>query len=207
MASAVLVAVIAGGASVWLYSRTDPVVRYPIRVDISPPGRVIPPLSMSPDGRSLIFVVSTASNTRDFYVHSFDTGETRQLMNGVSAPVIWSPDNRSLAFAAQGKLQRMDAAGKGPAEPVCDVGGFAGGTWTSGNVILFGAKGGIMQVAASGGTPVLRTKVDQKRDESATFCPGRCQTGATSCTCVRARYPTTRASSSAVLMPHLKRRI
>ena len=46
-------------------------------------------------------------------------------------------------------------------------GNLLGGTWTSSNVILFGAvgKAGIMQVPASGGTPVQRTQIDKTRGE------------------------------------------
>ena len=49
---------------------------------------------------------------------------------------------------------------------MCDTGTLLGGTW-AGDVILFSdsSKGGIMQVPASGGTPVQRTKADPARGE------------------------------------------
>ena len=84
----------------------------------------------------------------------------------VRHPPFWSPDGRWVAFFSDGKLKRIAVAG-GPAETLCDSGNLLGGTWTSSNVILFGevGKGGIMQVPASGGTPVQRTQIDKTRGE------------------------------------------
>ena len=61
----------------------------------------------------------------------------------------------------------------GPAETLCDVVNFVGGTWTRDDVILFSdtSKNGIMRVPAHGGTPVQVTTVDKARAEGGHFNP------------------------------------
>ena len=51
----------------------------------------------------------------------------------------WSPDSRSLAFFAQGKLKRIDAAGGSP-QILCDAVAPRGGSWGSGGTIVFSAS-------------------------------------------------------------------
>jgi Tol biopolymer transport system component len=54
----------------------------------------------------------------------------------------WSPDSRSLAFFARGKLKYVDAAG-GTAQIITDAPGDArGGSWNRENTIIFGATSG-----------------------------------------------------------------
>ena len=168
-------AVTAGGTGVWLWSRgasPAPPASHPIRVEVSLPSRVFAPVAISPDGRNLAFSALDASNTFTLYVHSFETGTYRQLQSGIEILPFWSHDSRVIAFVSGGKLRRTDMAGGGPVETLCDVVRFRGGTWTSGNVILFADAGkGIMQVPASGGAPVQRTAVDHASGESSHQLP------------------------------------
>jgi Tol biopolymer transport system component len=167
IAAVAVVAALATGGAVWLLTRPEPPSRFPMRVNIDPPDRTGPFLALSPDGRNIAFIATDASNAPRLFVHSLESAESRVLMNAgiVRFPPFWSPDGRWIAFASEGKLKRIAIAG-GSAEILCDIGNLLGGTW-AGNVILFSdaSKGGIMQVPASGGTPVQRTKADQARGE------------------------------------------
>ena len=79
-------------------------------------------------------------------------------------PLFWSPDSRFIAFADGRTLRRVDV-GTGVAEPVNDTPVFNGGTWNGDDLILFGGRDGIMQVAAGGGTPSALTAVNDARGE------------------------------------------
>jgi Tol biopolymer transport system component len=168
IAAVAIVAALATGAAVWLLTRPAPSTRVPVRVNVDPPDRMGPFLALSPDGRYIAFIASDSSNAPRLWVHSFETGEARMLVDAgtVRHPPFWSPDGRWVAFFSDGKLKRIAVAG-GPAEILCDSGNLLGGTWTTSNVILFSqaGKGGIMQVPASGGTPVQRTQIDKTRGE------------------------------------------
>ena len=168
--ASVVLAAVAGGAAVWLYSRPEPStppVRYPIRIDISLPATALPFVTMSPDGRNLAYTAQGRP-----FVYSLETATSRQLAStGPSLP-FWSQDSRAIAFASGEKLMRTEASGGARTDPLCDLERFGGGTWVSDNVILFAdVSKGIMQVSAAGGTPVLRTKVDQTRGESGHWLP------------------------------------
>ena len=70
-------------------------------------------------------------------------------------PAFWSPDSRSLAFFADGKLKKIDLAGGTP-QTICSLSGASGrsGTWGSSGTILFQiASGPVLRVPATGGTP------------------------------------------------------
>jgi Tol biopolymer transport system component len=65
----------------------------------------------------------------------------------------WSPDSRSIAFFAGGKLKKVQASG-GPPQNICDTPDMRGGTWNASDVILFASSKGLQRVKAVGGEPV-----------------------------------------------------
>ena len=73
----------------------------------------------------------------------------------------WSPDSKSIAFFAEGKLRRVDLTGLA-ATTICETPGPGrGGTWTNDGRILFAALATpILQVPALGGTPSALTNFD-----------------------------------------------
>ncbi len=109
--------------------------------------------AISPDGRRLAFVATTSDGHDFLYIRPLDSLEARRLegTDGASYP-FWAPDGRSLAFFAQGKLARMDAAGGSPVL-LCDAPNSRGGSWGSRGTIVFSinAGGEVHRVGENGG--------------------------------------------------------
>jgi len=112
--------------------------------------------AISPDGRWLVFVGSSGESER-LYVRPIDSLEAKPLAGteGAITP-FWSPDSRQIGFFADGKIQRIPAAG-GPAQVICNGGIESLPSWGSAGQILFvqlGQEGGgLWAVSAGGGTP------------------------------------------------------
>lgn len=140
------------------------------RFDLVLPENVLPgnSIAVSPDGRNIVLETGQSG----LWIRSFDALEWRRLpgTEGAVGP-FWSPDGRSLAFAATNQLKRLDVAG-GPPETLStfstDVRGS--GTWSRDGVILVGSWGGgaggpVWKVSASGGTATAVTQVDTSTGE------------------------------------------
>ena len=125
------------------------------------------PITVSPDGRRLAFVATTAEGKDLLWVRSLDTLSAQALTGteGASYP-FWSPDSRFIGFFAGGKLKRIEAAG-GPTFTLCDAPLARGGAWNRDDVIVFApaAAGALQRVSVSGGTPSAVTQLDQARGE------------------------------------------
>jgi serine/threonine protein kinase len=121
---------------------------------------------LSPDGNSVVLVVSTDRGSSLWFRNVADA-EPRPLSHtdGASMP-FWSPDSRNVGFYADGKLKRLAVAG-GPPRTICDAEASSGGTWNRDDVIVFTPfyLGPLYRVSANGGAPVAITKLD-KREEA-----------------------------------------
>lgn len=131
-------------------------------------------MALSPDGRRLAFVSTGRGGQPMVWVRALDTLESRVLAGteGAYLQPFWSPDGRSLGFAAGGILKKVDAAG-GPTQTLCEIPGtIVGGTWNREGVILLGyARGGLYRVSQAGGVAVQLTNPDPKQDEMAHIRP------------------------------------
>ena len=78
-------------------------------------------LALSSDGSQLAFVAVAPPSPPQVWLRPISELDARVVpgTEGASS-VFWSPDGRSLAFFAGGKLKRIDLPG-GPAVPLCDV--------------------------------------------------------------------------------------
>jgi eukaryotic-like serine/threonine-protein kinase len=164
----------------WTLNRLRaPVVHgLPLRVEIDPPeggqfsfGLGIGGIALSPDGRSVALVVTRNRRTA-LWLRPLD-GTEGQLVPGTQGAAFpfWSPDSKSLAFFAAGKLHRIDLA-DGTLTTLCDAHREWGGAWTSDGQIIFSAFGfGLRQVAASGGAPSPFTTLDPSRSEGLHLWP------------------------------------
>ena len=78
-------------------------------------------VAISPDGRNVVFVAQSAG-TETLWLRPLDSLAARELpgTEGATYP-FWSPDSRSVAFFAVGKLKRIDV-NSGASTAICDIG-------------------------------------------------------------------------------------
>jgi hypothetical protein len=118
--------------------------------------------AISPDGRQIVF---TATDARGMllWLRPLGSLDVRPLMGTEDAQYpFWSPDSRSIAFFAHGKLLRMDLHG-GPPQTIAENVLFPlGGAWSRDGVIAFTPHvGGLYRVRASGGEGKLISQAGQ----------------------------------------------
>jgi Tol biopolymer transport system component len=124
--------------------------------------------AVSPDGRYVVLEMRSKGSP-SLWLRSLDSITARPLAGTEEGNFpTWSPDSRSLAFAADGKIKRIEIAGGAPL--TLGEEGISGrvtptGTWNRDGVILFGNSSGLMRVSASGGGAVPLTKVDHAKKE------------------------------------------
>ena len=140
-----------------------------LRLSILPPrGTVIEHSVISRDGKRIAFS-AVSKGKLQLWIRPLDSLEATALPGTEDAAYpFWSPDDRSLGFVARTTLKRIDVSG-GPAQTLCNVGPFRGGTWGSAGVIVYGPQpvGVLYQVPASGGTTKAVTALDYSRGEIA----------------------------------------
>jgi len=127
-------------------------------------------MALAPNGHTLAVVAYSQSARKNaIWIYQLGSPDARSLddTEGATFP-FWSPDGRSLAYFADGKLKKMDISG-GSVEALCDAPSGRGGTWNKDGVIVFTPDGqlggGLYRVPASGGTPVQISKPDPNRKE------------------------------------------
>lgn len=123
--------------------RRAPAPPHAIRFTIEPPpdsafGERIQ-FNISRDGSQIAYVAYDPSGKPFVWVRPIDSFAARQLAGtaGANFPS-WFPDSRTIAFFADGKLQKISASG-GPPEPVCKVRVDRGASWNHEGVLLVGA--------------------------------------------------------------------
>ncbi len=137
-----------------------------VRLSLLPPAGVsMGEFAISLDGGRLAFEGNADSGASQIWWRSFDTIDAQPLKGTENAVhPFWSPDGRSLAFYAQGKLKRIDVPGGSP-QTICDsAGGGGSGAWSSEGVIVFGTSFGepLHRVSAAGGVPSAATTMGAK---------------------------------------------
>jgi Tol biopolymer transport system component len=116
--------------------------------------------ALSPDGRSLAYVL-TAAQGPALWIHSFETGDAKRIpgTEGAQEP-FWSPDGKSIGFFARGQLRRVEAT-NGIAQPICSAADARGGSWSTTGQILFtgNSSSPLYRVPATGGVPAAVTEL------------------------------------------------
>jgi Tol biopolymer transport system component len=144
----------------------------PVRLQIPLPNlmRLTGALALSPDGRQLAFVATSADGIPRIWIRALNSLEMRPLpgTESVGTLLFWKPDSRFIAFDAGKELKKIDSSG-GPAETVCGLNlTGVGGSWNADGVILFGQFGGpIMRVSAAGGVATPVTVLDSPHGDVA----------------------------------------
>src|SRR5437867_10525607 len=139
-----------------LHIREKPTAEPPeMRLEITTPSTSAPlEFALSPDGRYLVFVAS-ADGPQRLWLRALDKTDAQPIAGteGADYP-FWSPDSRSIAYTAAGKLKRIDIAGR-PPQTLANTSAPRGGAWGADGTILFTASlGPLSRVAASGYDPV-----------------------------------------------------
>jgi serine/threonine protein kinase/Tol biopolymer transport system component len=125
---------------------------------IPAPGYTGNGLAISPDGTRIAYV-ATVGGTRQIMIQPIDSLEPRVLPGTANVQgLLWSPDSRSIALAADGKLKRVDLAGGTPQAITDTVIGLGGGWARDGTILYSQVSGGdastavaIYRVSAAGG--------------------------------------------------------
>lgn len=149
----------------WLWRRVG-VAENVVRAEIVPPPQLpmaslIPgALALSPDGKRIAFLSGSRAEVTTLAVRDLESGETRALQGtGRATFPFWSPDSRTIAFFAEGKLNTVSSTG-GAVQVVCEVPEGRGGSWSGdGKWIIFSPNISepIFKVPTAGGMPVAVT--------------------------------------------------
>ena len=168
--AAIVVAAAITGAAVWALKPAPgaprPVTRFAIPVsgdhDRSGPATWFRMIALPPDGTRLVYVAGP------LFVRRMEQSEATPIRGTEeAADPVFSPDGESIAFLANGMLNKVAAAG-GPVVPICPVTQLRGATWPTADRILF-AQGtdGIFEVSPSGGPAHRIVAVDTAKGEVA----------------------------------------
>jgi eukaryotic-like serine/threonine-protein kinase len=171
IAAGILLAALAG----YFLHRPAPLAPIVHTVINPPPGALFrltddtagPPV-LSPDGSQLAFTATGSDGKVTLWVRPMSSNEARSLPDTEEAIFpFWSPDSRFVAFFAGSKLKTIDLSNN-VIQVLCDAQLGRGGAWGSQGVIVFSASpvSPIVQVSASGGTPIPVTKVDTAQHTS-----------------------------------------
>jgi Tol biopolymer transport system component len=129
---------------------------------LPPAGAVFHEIELSPDGRKIAFTAQDGTGRTQLWIRSLDSPTPRALnaTQGASYP-FWSPDSRSVAFFAQGKLKKVPDSG-GPPQVLAEAPVGRGGTWNRDGVIVFAPRldDVLYRVADVGGETIPVTRLD-----------------------------------------------
>src|SRR5579884_4088066 len=128
---------------------------------------------VSPDGARVVLAAGTAGGKGELLIRRLDSTEIQHLpaTEDASYP-FWSPDSRSIAFFAGGKLKRVELTGGSPVT-LADAPGGIGGAWNRDGVIVFCPKldSSLERVNDSGGVAVPTSKLDAQRHQTSQLFP------------------------------------
>ena len=124
-------------------------------------------LSISPNGKMIAFSAATGG-TALLWIRSLDSIEPRRVQGTENAYFgCFSPDNRHLAFFADGKLKKVPVEG-GAAIELAEAPLGRGVTWGRSGSLVYapGTATGLYRVDAAGGPAEPVTKLDDGRAEN-----------------------------------------
>jgi DNA-binding winged helix-turn-helix (wHTH) protein/Tol biopolymer transport system component len=159
----VVVVALVLGAAVLLWSRpwqraaervTRASITLPPEQAPAPGLNAHPVVAVSPDGARIVYTAGS-TGSYELFLRRMDQFEATPIpgTRGGHGP-FFSPDGRSVAYFQGGMLKRVSLDG-GDITPIAPAQTGFGGTWLDDGSIVFApeATGGLMKVAASGGTP------------------------------------------------------
>jgi serine/threonine protein kinase len=154
--------------TIWVIQKSNPnptlsVKRFIISPEITREMTLSQHLDISPDGQYLV-MRADKNGQGLLYLKKMDGFEVTPIegSNGAQYP-FFSPDNRWVAYFADGKLQKKLLSGGNPIT-ICEVNpNIKGGVWCpDGNIILGSYREGLVRVSATSGEPESLTAPDGK---------------------------------------------
>ncbi len=167
----VLVAIIAGSLAVAHFRETPP-EELAVSFPITPPDLVttsdVDSIAVSPNGDRVLFTGEGPDGGKQLWVRALGS-LTASVIAGTELVdgAFWSPDGRSIAFFAAGKLKKMDLQ-SGVSQTICDTpSSRSSGSWSQNGVILFqtNERPEIFRVAVSGDQPKAATRLSLSNHE------------------------------------------
>ena len=126
-----------------------------------------PNVAISTDGRIVVFVAEEPDGGRRLYQRAMDAIDPTVIQGteGATQPK-FSPDGRSIAYFADGRLMRATLDGSAP-QLVTASQEVAGLTWAPNGMIILpqAGKGVLVQVPATGGLPRVLATLDTAQGE------------------------------------------
>jgi eukaryotic-like serine/threonine-protein kinase len=165
VAALAVAALVAARTTMWGLRPGAGAVPAEMRLDVVTPTTTDPiSLAISPDGQKLVFVAASEGRPQ-LWLRSLDSVMSRPLAqtDGAVYP-FWSPDNRTVAFFADGRLKRIDIDGGG-VQTLATALNARGGTWSRDGTILFAPipNGPILRMPAIGGEPTAVTRLEPQQ--------------------------------------------
>ena len=157
-------AMLVAAFAVWAYAHPRPTGAGPVLAFVPPPrdtrflafGFGSGPAVVSPDETRLAFTVIDQSGSIKLWTRSLKANDATAVpgTEGAAAP-FWSPDGRSLAFFASGKLKTVELSG-GNLQVLADSSWSSAAAWAPDGTILFRPSAGtpLFRVSAAGGQAV-----------------------------------------------------
>lgn len=155
------------GAAVWFLQRPPSTGPMPARFIVeSPKGTTFSAsaslLAVSPDGRLLAFVAARPGEDARLWVRPLESLTPLELPGTERAlSPFWSPDSRSLGFAAGGQLKTVSLLGEPPKVLwTLQPGQGPSASWSRDGVILFSQANVIFRIPTNGGVATPVTSLD-----------------------------------------------
>ena len=123
-------------------------------------------VSISPDGRHIVFVANPSGH-RQLFLRSMGEADARPIDGTDDArTAFFSSDGEWIAFGTGRALQKVAVSGGSPVT-ICKLSstGFYGGDWSADQIIFVpDYNGGLWSVSSNGGTPQPLLKTDPEHD-------------------------------------------
>src|SRR5215204_2295794 len=162
LASALAVTAAAAAGAAWFTKPSTPVASLRLSIAMPPGEQVTTSPAISADGHLIAYAAGRTAASSQLYLRAVDDFSARAVQGSAGALYpFFSPDGRTFAFFAGGKLRRASIAGGAPVD-LASAPVAWGGTWDADGRIVYalGLNSGLWRVPADGGIVEQITKPD-----------------------------------------------